>query len=300
VNVSIDNRAGGNAVALETTLLVHGVPADHGLDLARELSALVREQGAEPAIVGIVSGNPVVGITDEELIAMLSEDDVPKVNLANVGLVLHRRRSGATTVSGTMALCAASGVRVFATGGIGGVHREYGTHLDISADLMALTRYPVAVVTSGCKSVLDVMATRESLETLGVPVVGFGTDRFPAFYLRESEALVDERFDRIDDLAQFVTAELDRSGRGIVIANPIPVEDAMDEAQWTRWLGTAQDAVAEQGVTGRAITPALLSTLHNISEGATLRANLALVRNNAVIAARLRTAMSRQEMANHE
>jgi len=293
VNIAIDNRTGGNAVALETTLLVHGVPAEHSLDLARELSALVREQGAEPAIVGIVGGNLVVGITDEELVAMLSETAVPKVNLANVGIVLHRGGSGATTVSGTMALCAAAGVQVFATGGIGGVHRGYGVQLDISADLMALAKYPVAVVTSGCKSVLDVVATREVLETLGVPVVGFRTDRFPAFYLRESEATVDARFDRIDDLAQFVVAELERSGRGIVIANPIPAEHALDETQWQQWLHRAQERVASQGVKGRAITPALLGALHDISGGATLRANLALVRDNTVMAARLRRAMSR-------
>jgi len=282
-------------VALETTLLAHGVPRDDGLPLAHELAAIIRQHGAEPAVVGFVDGQAIVGLSDGELERMLTTPDVTKANLSNLGLIRHRGLMGATTVSGTMALCAEAGVRVFATGGIGGVHPGYGDHWDVSADLMALSRYPVAVVTSGCKTVLDVVSTREALETLGVPVVGIGTDHFPAFYLRESAASVDARFDDFDDLARYIRLELSQGNHGVVVANPIDETDAIDEALWTRWLEEARARVEQQGDTGRGVTPALLGALHEISDGATLRANLALVRSNAVAAARLAVALERLE-----
>ncbi len=162
------NRAGSGYVALETTLLVHGVPREHGPGLAERLGDAVREGGARPAVVGIIGGRPIVGLLGEELAALCAAAEVAKVNTANLGVVLHRRLHGATTVSTTVELAARAGVRFMATGGIGGVHRGYGQHLDISADLATLARRPVAVVTSGVKSLLDVRATREALETLGV------------------------------------------------------------------------------------------------------------------------------------
>ncbi len=280
---------------METTLLAHGVPRNEGLSLAQDLAERVREQGAEPAVVGVVDGEAIVGLSDAELERMLSSADVSKANLSNLGLLRHRAAMGATTVSGTMALCAAVGVRVFATGGIGGVHPGYGQQWDVSADLMALSKYPVAVVTSGCKTVLDVVATREALETLGVPVVGVGTHHFPAFYLRESAASVDARFDDFDDLARYIRLELSQGNNGVVVANPIAETDAIDEVSWERWLAQARDRVAQEGVTGRGVTPALLGALHDISDGATLRANLALVRSNAVVAAKLAVALRRLE-----
>jgi len=278
---------------METTLLAHGVPRDEGGALAQSLADVVRSQGAEPAVVGVVDGEAIVGMTDAELSRMLASTDVSKANLSNLGLLRHRRAMGATTVSGTMALCAEAGVRVFATGGIGGVHPEYGEQWDVSADLMALAKYPVAVVTSGCKTVLDVVATREALETLGVPVVGVGTDRFPAFYLRESTVSVDARFDDFDDLAGYIRLELAQGNHGVVVANPIDEKDAIDEGAWGQWLEEARARVAEQGIVGRGVTPALLGALHAISDGATLRANLALVRSNALVAARLAVALKR-------
>jgi pseudouridine-5'-phosphate glycosidase len=190
-----------------------------------------------------------------------------------------------------MELAAAAGVRVFATGGLGGVHRGYATHLDISSDLLALARFPVAVVCSGVKSLLDVEATREALETLGVPAVGFRTDRFPAFYLRESEADLDARFEEVDDLAAYCAAELARSGRGIVVCNPIPRNEEIDRRSWDRWLEQAARSAAQAGASGRDLTPATLGHLHELSAGATLRANLALVRANAELAGRLAAAM---------
>lgn len=285
------NRAGPRAIALETTLLCHGVPRGEGAALARELTAIVEREGAEAAVVGIVRGRPIVGLNDAELGELLSAERVEKANTSNLGVLMHRGVHAATTVSATMELAAAAGARVFATGGIGGVHRGYGERWDVSADLVALTRFPVAVVTSGVKSLLDVESTREMLETLGVPVVGFGTDRFPAFYLRESAARVDARFDDAAALGRFVAAELARTGRGLVIANPIPAADQISSADWERWLAEATARAGGVGAEGRDVTPAVLSALHEVSGGATLRANLALVKENARVAARVAVAM---------
>ena len=245
----------------------------------------MREHGADPALVGVLGGTPIVGMNDEELARLLDADDVQKVNTANLGAIMHTGSHGATTVSTTMELAAKAGVRVFATGGLGGVHRGYAEHLDISSDLTALTRFPVAVVASGVKSILDIDATREALETLGVPVIGYRTDRFPAFYFRESSAGVDARFDDIDELAAFIRTELERTGRGILVANPIPPEHEPDAESWSRWLAAAHQRVAESGVTGRDTTPALLAALHDVSGGATLDANIELVKDNARVGA---------------
>lgn len=272
------------AVALETTLLLHGVPKQQGKPLADDLAAIVSRAGANPALVGIFNGTPTVGLSDDQLDILLAASSVPKVNSSNLGLILHNKSHGATTVSTTMELAAAANVSFFATGGLGGVHRGYASHLDISADLAAFTRFPVAVVTSGVKSILDVVATREILESLGVPVVGFRTARFPAFYLRESDAAVDASFDDPADLARFCRCELDRTGRGIVVCNPIPSADELPRPQWDRWLA---DAIANAPADGRDVTPTILANLHALSGGQTLRANLALVRSNAALAAQL-------------
>lgn len=273
------------AVALETTLLVHGVPREAGVSLGAELREIVRGAGAFPALVGLVAGVPTVGMSDQEVRSLLDSAHVPKANSANLGVLMHRGSHGATTVSTTMELAALAGVRIFATGGIGGVHPGYGEHLDISSDLAAFTRFPVAVVTSGVKSILDVVGTREALETLGIPVIGFGTDRFPAFYQRGSGAGVDARFDDVADLARFAAQELHRTGRGLVIANPIPEADEIREVEWADLLRRARAEVDGLGVSGRDVTPALLGSLHRISGGRTLAANLSLVRSNTKLAA---------------
>lgn len=273
------------AVALETTLLVHGVPRDSSLELAAELDLIVLEEGSTPALVGVVDGTAVVGMDRNELNAMLDADSIEKVNTANLGAALHARHSAATTVSSTMEIAAWAGLRVFATGGIGGVHHGYGQQLDISADLLAFTRYPIAVVTSGVKSILDVVSTREALESLGVTVVGYGTDAFPAFYMRDGGCGVDVRFDDAQELADFVRIELARSGRGIVIANPIPESAEIDRGDCAKWLKEAQSRAELSGATGRGVTPAILAELHAVSNGATLRANIELVKSNARVAA---------------
>ncbi|HEX8876454.1 MAG TPA: pseudouridine-5'-phosphate glycosidase [Phycisphaerales bacterium] len=277
-----------NRLALETTILTHGVPRENALALAEDLAAIARSHGAIPALVGLFRGEPVVGMSDEQLRAVLATTDVPKVNTSNLGVLMHRRSHGSTTVATTMELAAGAGVRVFSTGGIGGVHKGYGTHMDISADLIALTRFPVAVVASGVKSILDVVATRELLETLGVPVVGFGCDAFPAFYLRSSGARVDARFDDVNDLARFIDAEMRRTGKGVLVANPIPEADELPQARFGEWLAAAE----REAKPGREATPTTLAALHRLSEGATLRANLALIRSNTALGARLAAAIA--------
>lgn len=283
--MNLIKRVSSHAVALETTLLVHGVPRQNAMRLAAELDAIVREQGSTPALMGLINGAPVAGINAQELTTLLEAPSVPKANTANLGLCMHRGVHAATTVSSTMELAAFAGLRVFATGGIGGVHKGYGASLDISADLAAFTRFPVAVVTSGVKSILDVVSTREALETLGVTVVGYKTDAFPAFYLRQSQAMVDARFDDPDDLAAFVRHELPRTGRGIVIANPIDEGDELDPNDWAGWLDETAGLAQRDGASGRDVTPAILAHLHRVSGGKTLEANIALIKSNARLAA---------------
>jgi len=278
---------GSQAVALETTLLVHGIPVAGAQAFHQELEGIIRGEGATPALIGVVSGRAVVGMTPDELAALVEDGTVPKANTSNLGTYLYRGAHAATTVSATMEIAAAAGVRIFATGGLGGVHLGYEQRLDISADLGAFTRFPVAVIASGVKSILDVASTRELLETLGVPVIGFQTDRFPAFYRRDGGVGVDARFDDVGDLAAYIRHELARTGRGILIANPIPTEHEIDADQWEQWLARARAHAAAQGSSGRDATPVVLGALHEISGGATLRANLALVKSNARLAARI-------------
>ncbi len=280
------NRSLPHSVALESTLLLHGVPREAAAPLAAELTDIVRSTGAHPALIALVRGIPTVGVSDDELKELLAAPRVPKANTSNLGVLMHRGSHAATTVSTTMELAAAAGIRVFATGGLGGAHPGFGGSWDVSSDLAALARFPVAVVTSGTKSILDVVSTREMLETLGVPVVGYRTDHFPAFYLRESARGVDARFDDVGDLAAYLGMELARTGRGVVVAHPIPAADEIDRQSWERWLDEARSTVGE-GTAGRDVTPHLLAALHRISGGATLRANLALIRSNARLAGEL-------------
>ena len=292
-STNLINRARPNSVALETTLLLHGVPKGEGRTLSHELAHIVN--GGTPTTVGVVHGVPTVGLTDAELDTLLAADKVAKANTSNLGLFLHAKQHAATTVATTMELAAAAGVRVFATGGLGGVHQHFAERLDISADLAAFTRFPVAVVTSGVKSLLDVVSTRELLETLGIPVVGYRSDDFPAFYRRSlgvGGLKVDARFDDAGDLARFARLEMERTGRGVVVCNPIPPESEVPEADFHRWLAAAQVEADAANVTARDVTPFMLGALHRLSGGATLAANIALVKSNAALAGQLAARLS--------
>lgn len=281
----IIRRAPPNAVGLETTLLVHGLPRAESHALAQRLARTIGEQGSTAAVIAIVSGQPIIGLNEEELGALLDAQAVDKVSTANLGVTIHRRAHGATTVSATVELAARAGLRIIATGGIGGVHPGHAATIDISADLAAIARYPVAVVCSGVKTLLDVVSTRELLETLGVPVIGFGTDRFPAFYLRDGGCDVDARFDEAGDLARFIAFELARTGRGILIAQPVPQTHEIAPHAMNAWMHEATQRAAAAGIAGRSLTPFILTQLHEVSAGATLAANLALVESNAKLAA---------------
>lgn len=277
-------------VALETTLLAHGVPRDAAMPLYDELTAIVEREGARPAAIGVVGGQARSDLSRDEVESLL-EVRPTKLNTANLGLALFRKTAGATTVSTTMEIAASSGIAVFATGGLGGVHKHYGTQLDVSADLAAFTRFPVAVVASGVKSILDVVATRELLESLGVPVVGFRTDVFPAFTVADSDAGVDARFDDEDELADFLRFELRRTGRGVLVCNPVPPPSAIAKERFAGFLAEAERRASHAGVSGRGVTPFVLGALAEISAGETLAANLALVKNNTRVAARLASRM---------
>lgn len=289
-------RVPSPAVALESTLLVHGVPSSSARELHRDLCEICVSSGASPALIALVDGQPIAGVTEDELGDLLGRGGVPKANTSNLGVLRYWGASAATTVSATMEIAASAGISVFATGGLGGVHQNLFTggstcNLDVSSDLAAMARYPVAVVSSGVKSILDVLATREALESLGVCVVGYRTDRFPAFYHRGSDAGVDARFDDSAELAEFLVGEIARAGRGVLVTNPIPDEYEIPAAQFEAWREQAEERAQASGATGRAVTPAVLAALHDVSSGATLRANIELVRSNTRLASELAVAM---------
>jgi pseudouridine-5'-phosphate glycosidase len=230
-----------------------------------------------------------------ELERLAAARDVAKVNLGNLAAVIASNTPGSTTVAATLFVAAQAGIRVFATGGIGGVHRGAAESGDVSADLVALGRFPVAVVCAGAKAILDLPRTVEMLETLGVPVLGFGTDEFPAFYRRASGQRVDRRCDAVDDLARVARAHWELgSGTGVLIANPIPEADELPRAAYESALEGALAEAAERGLRGREVTPFLLDRLRESTGGATVKANLALLRNNARVAADLARALARE------
>mgnify|MGYP001098263688 CR=1 FL=1 len=281
-------------VALETTLVTHGLPHPRGLEAALELEEIVRAHGAVPATIGILEGAVRVGLERAELEALATSRDVAKVNPGNLGAVVASGGPGSTTVAATMFAAAAAGIRVFATGGIGGVHRDAAESGDVSADLTALARFPVAVVCAGAKAILDLPRTVEMLETLGVPVLGYRTDEFPAFYRRASGQRVDRRYDGVQELATAVAAHWALGlATGVLVANPIPAADELSTEVYEPALAGALDEAARCGIRGRAVTPFLLEQLRERTGGATVTANLALLRHNAAVAAALARALGR-------
>ena len=278
-------------VALETTLVTHGLPHPDGVTTASALEQIVRDAGATPATIGILNGAIRVGLTRGELEQLANTPNVAKVNLSNLAAAVSSGQPGSTTVAATMFAAYASGIRVFATGGIGGVHRDASESGDVSADLTALSRIPIAVVSAGAKAILDLPRTVEMLETLGVPVLGFQTGEFPAFYRRSSGLPLDWRYDAIAELAAAVRLHLSLGlGSGVLIANPIPVADEMGTELYDRALNTALSDAAARGLRGRAVTPFLLERMRAITGGESVRVNVALLRNNARVAAELAVA----------
>jgi pseudouridine-5'-phosphate glycosidase len=284
--------AGGPVVALESTLIAHGLPRGRNLEVARELESVVLEEGAVPATIAVVDGAVRIGLDDEGLEALALGGSFEKAGLRDLAPVLARGGSAATTVASTAHLAARIGIRVFATGGLGGVHREARESWDESADIPTLARTRITVVCAGVKSILDVGATLERLETLNVVVLGYRTDRFPGFYLTDSGFPVRWRVESPEEVAAVMAAqeEVGLGERAIVVANPLPASEQVDPALHDRVLAGALAAAAAGGISGGATTPFLLDRFHRETGGATLEANVALVRRNAALAARIAAA----------
>ncbi|MEW2260942.1 pseudouridine-5'-phosphate glycosidase [Streptomyces sp. NPDC047869] len=282
-------------VALESTIIAHGLPRPRNLAVALELEDVVRQEGAVPATVAVLDGRPRVGLDKGQLERVANEDGIRKLGHRDLPLAVAAEASGATTVSATAQLAALAGVRVFATGGLGGVHRQWTVTQDESADLGLLARTRITVVCAGVKSILDVSATLQRLETLGVAVAGYRTGRFPGFYLSDSGHPVDWTLDGPEEVARVMRAQdaLDAPDSALIVANPVPRDQQLDPELHTRVLADALRACEEEGVTGQGVTPFLLDYLVRHTEGASLSANLAAVRGNVRLAARIATAWAR-------
>lgn len=290
VQAAIDS--GQPVVALESTVISHGLPWPHNLELAQSLEALVRENGAIPATIAIIDGQPKAGLSLDE-IEQLATGKLPvrKISRRDFGTAIAQTAYGATTVAGTMIVAHRAGIKVFATGGIGGVHR--GTADDISADLPELSQTPVAVVCAGAKSILDLPRTLEWLETFGVPVIGYGTDEFPAFYTRSSGLKLSDCVNSAEEAARSIAAHWDFGLKsGVLITVPIAEADSLDADKINAHVERALKEAEAQRITGKAVTPFLLSRLVEISGGESLQANLTLLRQNAEIAAQIALALA--------
>ncbi|MEU2377544.1 pseudouridine-5'-phosphate glycosidase [Streptomyces misionensis] len=287
--------SGRPVVALESTIIAHGLPRPRNLRVALELEEAVRGEGAVPATVAVLDGRPLIGLDKAQLERVANEDGIRKLGHRDLPLAVAARASGATTVSATARLAALAGIRVFATGGLGGVHREWTVTQDESADLGLLARTGITVVCAGVKSILDVPATLQRLETLGVAVAGYRTDRFPGFYLSDSGHPVDWTLRSPEEVAAVMRAQdaLGAARSALIVANPVPEADQLDPELHARVLDEALTACAERGVTGQAVTPFLLDYLVRHTDGASLSANLAAVRGNVRLGARITTAWAR-------
>lgn len=285
---------GGPVVALESTLISHGLPHPENLEVAREAELTVREEGAVPATVGVVGGVAKVGLEEAELKLMATAGNIPKLSARDLPVAAAKGSHGATTVAATAHLAALAGIKLFATGGLGGVHREARESWDVSADLAALARTPVAVVCSGVKSILDVPATLEYLETLGVPVVGYRTANFPGFYLTDSGSPLAWSVESAEEAARVLLAmpALGLEGSGLVIANPLPEDVQLDRGLHDRALGAGLEELKHKGVRGGDVTPFLLDRFATETKGESLRVNRLIILNNARLAARVAVALA--------
>ena len=277
-------------VALESTIISHGLPRPRNHEAAIEFETILRDAGVTPATIAILDGVPQIGL-DAEGVRRIAEEELAKASVRDIPIIAATGASAATTVAATSHLAALAGVRVFATGGLGGVHRGASDTFDESADLSTLAATPITVVSAGVKSVLDIAATLERLETLSVPVVGYGTRIFPSFWLRESAFTLDWSVDTAAEVAAIMRSQDQLGhGQGIVVANPIPLEQQWDPTEHDRVLTEALALADEAGVTGKAVTPFLLLKIVELSGGRSLEVNLALARNNVRVAGEIATA----------
>jgi pseudouridine-5'-phosphate glycosidase len=280
--------SGAGVVALESTIISHGLPTETAATTARDIEAAVRRGGAVPATIAIVDGVIRVGLDDDSLTRVAEDEDVVKSSLRDLGSVIVGRRTGATTVAATSYLAQLAGIRLFATGGLGGVHRGAQQSYDESADLITLATVPTTIVCAGVKSILDVPATLERLETLSVAVVGYRTDTFPGFYIRDTGLEVPWRVDEPHEVADLMRARAAIAlKQAVVVANPIAPEEEMDHLLHEQTLQGGLAAAKEAGVSGKDVTPYLLAYFHEQTHGASLAANVALVLSNAELAGRI-------------
>ena len=287
----------GPRVALETTIVTHGMPYPENVETARSLEAEVRRPGAKPATIAVIEGVIRVGISDDELTRLGQAKGVLKLSRNDLAYAVASGKTGATTVAATMICAHLAGIRVFATGGIGGVHRRAESTFDISADLEELAQTPVAVVCAGAKALLDLPKTLEYLETHGVPVVGYRTSEFPAFWSRRSGLHLALRLDSAAEIAHFVRVQWDLGLRGgVVICNPVPERDEIPAAEMAVHIETAVAEAARAGITGKAVTPHILARIVELTGGYSLRTNIALVQSNARLAAEIAMALSADDV----
>lgn len=285
-------KSNNPVVALESTIISHGMPYPKNVETARALENIVRENGALPATIAIINGKIKIGLNEEELLFLGTSNDIAKVSRRDIAPIISQNKSGATTVSATMFFAAMAGIKVFATGGIGGVHRGAETSFDISADLLELSKTNVCVVCAGVKSILDIGLTLEKLETLGVPVIGYKTCSFPSFFTRDSGFGVDYNFDSPSDIAKMVRTKWDLSlDGGVLVANPIPEEYEADGRMIDAAIAQALDEAKKQNVRGKFITPFLLDKIKTITNGKSLDSNIALVKSNVRLASKIATSL---------
>lgn len=279
---------GKPVVALESTIISHGMPYPQNMEMAQKVENIIRENGAIPATIGIINGRLKAGLTKEELEYMATTKGVIKASRRDLPFIVAKKLDGATTVASTMIIAEMAGIKVFVTGGIGGVHREAENTMDISADLQELANTNVAVVCAGAKSILDIALTLEYLETHGVPVAGYQTEEFPAFYTRKSGFKVDYKVDTPEEMAAALKAKWEMNLKGgVVIANPIPAEHELDYDLITNAIEKALLEAKKQGIKGKESTPFLLAKVKEVTEGKSLKANLELVYNNAQVGAKI-------------
>lgn len=280
-------------VALESTIISHGMPYPQNLETANKVEAIVRESGAVPATIALIKGKIRVGLPAPDLHFLAEAQDIHKASRRDMAYILSQKKSAATTVAATMICADIAGIRMFATGGVGGVHRGAPQSFDISADLQELARTRVAVVSAGVKSILDIPLTLEYLETMGVPVVSFGTNHFPAFYTRSSGCQAPFRLDTAEEIAKMILVQQQlRLGGGFLIANPVPEEYSMDKTTIDQAITQALEAADREGISGKAVTPYLLAKIKEITKGESLFSNIQLVYNNARLAAQIACCIS--------